>query len=241
MAREKLRRGGVAIILLLPLAVLARSEQDCLPDQLEPVASVICNGRVISVQETKEKKDFQCPEVAPSLHSKEVVMLAKIKVLHVFKGQAPDFIEFRYRTLALSTTQTTVIVDGREHVNLQENGRYRFFLRPADRTGCYVDALEGKYDDNPAVEALAPTEPDASPFLKKGDAIKFAFDHLRAKKPVGKFDVSRADVSCWPEADGGATWLVMVTDDEERSAQVFVHADLTINETITKLNERHGN
>jgi hypothetical protein len=228
---------SVSLLLLFSAVCAARLVRPWLPEELEPKATLICNGTVLSVEETGIKKDFLYPDIAPSWHQVEMVMLAKIKVLHAFKGQAPAIIEFRYRVLAPSP-HTTVVCDGPDHVNLQKDGRYRFFLKPDDLRGGYVSVLEGNYDDNFAVEALTPTEPDDSPYLKKDDAVQFALDRVHSKEPDEKFDLSRIHVACYPEVDGGATWAVMLFDTGDST--VFVCADHTINEKLTKLNERHG-
>jgi hypothetical protein len=155
-----------------------------------------------------------------------MVMLAKIKVLHVFKGRGPAVVEFRYRV----TDQDQPEVDGPEHVNLQKDGRYRFFLKPDDVRGGYIGVLEGNFDDNYAVEGLWPHEPDDSSYLRKEDAIKIALDYFKSKKVETKFDWSHPH--CYPpENTGAATWEILFFNAPKtpsNSIWITVRGDRTV-------------
>ena len=216
---------SVSLLLLFSAVCAARPVNPLFPEELEPKASLICNGTVISVEETGIKKNFSYPNISPSSHE-EIVMLAKIKVLHVFKGQASAVIEFRYRV----TKPKEIEVDGADHVSLQKDGRYRFFLKPDDARGGYVGVLEGNFDDNYAVEGLWPHEPDDNPYLKKEEAIKTALDYLKSKKVEAKFDWSHPH--CYPpENTGAATWAIEVFNapgTPSNSAQIIVRGDRTV-------------
>src|ERR1700735_4152098 len=89
----------IAYILALSLATWvagsgaseARQVLAFLPEEMEPQATLVCNGVVLSVEPTQPRQILHDAVFGP-----EVVMVAKIKILHVFKGEAPPPIEFHY-------------------------------------------------------------------------------------------------------------------------------------------------
>lgn len=226
---------SVSLLFLFTVSCAARPVRPWLPEELEPRADLICNGTVISVEDTGIKMNSSYPNVSPP-SLPEMVVLAKIKVLHVFKGKAPAVIEFRCRVLQPKTE----IGDGPEHVDLGKGLRYRFFLKP-DKTGDgYVGVLDGNIDDNYAVEFLCPNESDDSPYLQKDEAIKLALDYLHAKIPGETFEPSRTRVNCNPEGSGGASWCVMFSntaDARSNYSYVTVRGDHTIDEKYSVMDK----
>jgi len=219
---------GVSLLLLFSAVGAARPVIPFFPEELEPKASLICNGTVISVEETGIKKNFSYPNISPSVNV-EKVMLAKIKVLHVFKGQAPAEIEFRYRV------STQVAIDGADHIELEKGKRYRFFLKPDDVRGGYVGVLEGNFDDNNAVEELWPHEPDDDPWLTKDEAIKIALDYLKSIKVETNFDLNHT--ACYPETTGPATWTIGFFHSPgtpSNSTWITVRGNRTVDENQSK-------
>ena len=179
----------------------ARISQPWTPEELGPKADLICNGTVVSVEDTGIKKDFIYPNITPSTHH-EFVMKANIKVLHVFKGNAPTEIEFTYRISDPSAPE----VNGAMHVELQKGSRYRFFLKPGDGPGQYVGVLDGSFDDNFDVEALWDNEPDDSKYLTNDEAFNIALDYAQSHKLEIK-NQWNSNISCYPESSG-AIWIV---------------------------------
>jgi len=217
---------ALSLGLLFTATCAARPVRDWLPEELEPQASLICNGTVISVEETGIRMNSTYPGVSPS-SMPEMVMLAKIKVFHVFKGDAPKEIEFRYRV----PQPNSEMGDGPEHVWLAKGFRCRFFLKPDKEHKGYVEVLDGTIDDNYAVELLCTGEKDDGSYLRKDDAIKLALDYIRVKRPDETFDLSRASVNPNPEGRGGASWCVTLHNTSDARSQysyVTVRGDRTI-------------
>jgi hypothetical protein len=225
--------GLACLIWLLNLSLSeARFFRPWLPDELEPQATLICNGTVLSTESTNVTKDFIYPNINPSSHH-EIMMLAKIKVLHVFKGDAPEEIALSYR----SNTDEPEI-DGAMHIMLQKGQRYRFFLKAGPAPGQYVGVLDGNFDDNFAVEKLWPNEHDDSPYLRKDDAIKIARDYAASQRIDVKPDCSRIDVFCQPGDVDGASWIVTFLDPIGQShggLGVTVRGDRTVDVKQTRL------
>jgi hypothetical protein len=197
----------------------ARPVQSYLPEQLKPLANLICNGTVLSVEQT-ELKDSMYPYITPpAIH--ERIMRARIKVLHVFKGAAPAEIELRYTTWI----PDKMMGNNPEHINLQKGERYRFFLKPDEAHSGYVGVLDGGADDDFAVELLSPNEPDDSPYLQKDEAIRIALDYARSKRPGETFEPSQANVLPNPNDAGGASWCVTLVNG---SGPVTNHSNVTV-------------
>jgi len=214
---------GISLWLLFSAVGSARPIQCWFPEQLEPKATLICNGTVISVEDTGIKKNLSYPYFSPS-DNEEMVMLAKIKVLRIFKGLAPTEIEFQYRV------STQMVPDGAEHIQLEKGKRYRFFLKPGYKPNHYVGVLEGNFDDNSAIEALSPGESYDNPYLQKKDAVKIAVSFAKSTWHVGeKFDPAVECSYCEPNI-GGTEWIVVVNDlpPQSRSATIMVMGDRKI-------------
>ena len=136
------------------------------------------------------------------------------------------------------------LCDGPEHVESAEGaGATVSFFKPVRRAAAAMSAcLRASTTTTPRSRcSRASPNRDDNPYLKKDDAFKFALDrHAHAKKPMpDEFDVKRGFVECWPEVDDGATWVVLLNDAGSKNTytSIFIHADRTINEKITKLNE----
>jgi hypothetical protein len=182
----------------------ARPVRAYLPEELEPMATLICNGAVLSVEQM-ELKDYSYPGVGPPVIH-EWRMRARIKVLHVFKGDAPAEIELRYTTWI----PDQLMGNNPEHIALQKGERYRFFLKPDGRNAGFVGVLDGAIDDGFAVELLSANDPDDSSYLRKEQAIKIALDYIRSSRPTETFDQSRTRVTPNPDGVGGASWSVLL-------------------------------
>ncbi len=117
------------------------------PEELADKAILICNGLVESIIEGNTEK-------GPGGSWDSIThFTAKIKILHVFKGQAPPEIEIKYHL-------GPNVPNGPIQVSLIKGERFRFYLKNGMSESSFVGVLEGKYDDGFAVEPLAPKEPD---------------------------------------------------------------------------------
>ena len=117
------------------------------PEELAQKATLICNGRVESITEGRTDKG------TGGSWDSITFFTAKIKVLHVFKGEAPSEIEIKYRS-------GPNVPNGPIQVDLIKGERFRFYLKKGMGESSFVGVLEGKYDDGFAVEPLPPKEPD---------------------------------------------------------------------------------
>lgn len=210
------------------------------PEELEPQASLICNGTVLSIEETGIKTHFPYPDTSPPAYL-ENVMRARIEVRHVFKGQVPAVIEFTYRVRAYEheSTDQVEFSGGPMHVALEKGQRYRFFLKPGGLPDQYVGVLNSDTNDIFDVETLWPNEPDDSPYLHKEDAIMIAREYARSKKIELKADWSTARVD-GPIGDekNGATWRVVFSNPQVKShgfLAIVVRGDRTVDPARTRL------
>ena len=219
MSHAQLLGAWVAVSLLgMPLAS-ARPVSSVKPEEMEAQANLICNGVVSSVKQLGGEKDYSYPNISPSLQ-REIVMVARIKTLHVFKGAAPSEIEITYRNSA------DMVPDGAEHIILQKGQRYRFFLKPGNAPRQYVGILNGEFDDNFAVQALCSGEPDDSPYVSEKDAIKIALAYIKAMKPMLSLPSSK-DVHGFFH---GGNWFVSVSFPSGHSAGIRVRDDRTVDQ-----------
>jgi hypothetical protein len=228
-------KASVILLFFWPIVCEARPVRVWLPEELEAKASLVCNGTVIAIAESGIKKDFPYPNVSPPT-SHEIVLWAKIKVLHVFKGQAPAEIELRY--LVLQPTSALMIIDGPMHIDLQKGSRYRFFLKPDVARGEYVGVLDGEMDDNFAVEELSLGEPDDSPYLHKEEAIKVARDFLKSKNLESTVDWVHPVVNCFCENENSGTWSVLLfhlDGPTKGNVLIVIRGDRTVNLEQTRL------
>jgi len=201
----------------------ARIFQPWSPEELEAKADLICNGTVLSVEKTGVEKDFTYPNISPSTHH-EIVMRAKIKVLHVFKGTAPTEIEFTYRV-----SEEVAQINGAMHVNLAKGDRCRFFLKPGDASSHFVGVLDGVFDDNFEVEGLWKNEPDDSAYLTKDEVFKIACDYARAHKLEIKSQWG-SSINCLPEYPA-AVWSITFSSTgqlDRGSLQLIVRGDRAV-------------
>lgn len=152
---------GVSLLIPFSSACSARAVEGWSLKQFESKASLICDGMVESIEETGIKKNFSYCSGAFS--PPEVIMLAKIKMLGLSKGNAPTEIEFRYRAPEPPSTTVSngvfvqvghLIADGPQHVTLEKGKRFRFYLQPDPAHAGYINVLEGHPDDCFAVQAL---------------------------------------------------------------------------------------
>ena len=211
---------GLVLSLIAVNRIEARPVHVLEPEELETQASLICNGTVVSIEEVGVR-DNSYPGV---IH--EMRMRAKVKVLHLFKGTAPDEIELQYTTAAPARVG---MMNAPLHIGLQKGKRYRFFLKAAGLNGEFVGVLDGKIDDDFAVEALSPDEPDTSPYLHQDEAIKLASDDIRSKHPGVSWDSDRTIAHCLSGSFGtywevflfktptsnSVTWRVEVLNDRK--------------------------
>lgn len=145
-------------------------------------AEIICNGIPVKIEKTEEKIEvkFYGGKSTP-----RNVVVATIRVIGKFKGEVPAEIEFRY-TVPLPDDR--LVINGPDHIGLELNTRYRFYLkRPDPASQYYVGVLHGNFDDGPAVEALLADESDTQPPLLKADALAIASKYLVSALPDYQF------------------------------------------------------
>jgi len=223
---------SIVLSIVFSPVCLARQYAPIPPEELEAQATLICNGTVLSVKDTGIKRNFTYSEIGPSSLTERVI-LAKIKVLHVFKGKAPAIITFRYRIAGYANQ----VPEGDEHINLEKGVRYRYFLKPDPTQGGCVGVLEGKLDDGFAVEKLWAHEPNGSPYLTKEVAMMIAYDYLKSTKADSKYGWIDSRVMYFPQA-GGAMWRVFVNRSEvsdDFPVGIFVRNDRTVDTEASKL------
>ncbi len=212
-----------SFILITALAE-AREMRGYGPEEVEAMASLICNGKVVSI-EAVAKKDYFYPEWGK--HT-EYEKDAQIRVLHVFKGSAPEIIQFTYR----ANDPKKRLADGGEHVFLQKGERCRFFLKEKPGGEGFVGVLDGEFDDNFAVELMSPAEKDDTPYLRQTDAVRIGRDFLAKEYPAGSV-VGNGRVNCAPESQGGAVWFVSF----DLMKTVPVHADGSVDRELFSMQQ----
>jgi hypothetical protein len=161
-------------------------------------------------------------------------MSARVKVLHVFKGSAPQEIVLRFRM----PQPNLMLVDSPIHMGLAQGARYRFFLKPAAKKDEFVDVLDGKIDDGFALQSLCEDEADNNPYMSNKEAIRLALDYLHKKEPAISYDPKL--VSAFPEPGGSAVEVMVATSNNSgaRQATVAVFRDRTIDEQGSQLDQR---
>ena len=125
------------------------------PEELASMASVICNGEVLSVKQISPFGEPH-PKMGDAVNV-EVDMVAQVKVLHVSKGKAAKVITYQFR--AMSTAPGNFLVNPPAHAWVAEGRLYRFFLRAPQKSGAYTNVLDGITDDACAVVELRPDGP----------------------------------------------------------------------------------
>ena len=164
---------AMVMVLLSIFPAQARDVRFWLPEELEPKADLIFNGSVVSIRQMKPAGE---PSVPGAKGGDEVMMEARIKMLHVFKGNASSEILFRY-------PQSNRFMPGALlHVSLKSGQRYRFFLNSGKEGEPYLGVLAKDGDDCFEVQKLLPDEPDQSPFLTKKEVIPLVRKFLAGKK-----------------------------------------------------------
>jgi hypothetical protein len=222
----------LAMLLLVPAMGQARPVNEVPPEEMESNAGVVCNGTVLSMEETGIKRDVSFPAVLPVFHLAQVK--AHVKTLHVFKGQVPADFDLFYETLDMAK-YPQMMGDAPERIYLQKGGRYRFFLKPDN--GAYIGVLDGSLDDGFAAEKLWPHESDVAPYLKASEAIKIARDYITAQLP-GDTAEGRVSTLCDPGGGDGATWSVLLhetNDPRSRYCAISVRYDRTVDPANSKL------
>lgn len=221
------------IVLLLPLTSHAR-RIGYVPtaEQLQEQATLVCNGRVISIEPTGPDLTSIYAGGVPQGYP-ETWMSAHVQVLHTFKGTAPTEIIFRYRV----PQPSGFLMNSPIHLRLEEGERYRFFLKPGPSTGEFVCVLDGRIDDGFGVQLLCPDEADDSPILGTSEAVRIALDYLHAKKPRFTYDPSLTSV--WPEPGGMEEEITLVASNNSGAEQatVAIFRDRTVNEKSSQLDE----
>ncbi len=177
---------AMVMVLLSTFPAQARDVRFWLPEELEPKADLICNGSVVSISQMKPAGE---PSVSGAKGRDEVMMEARIKILHVFKGKASSEILFRYPQSDRFMPWALL------HVSLERGQRYRFFLNSGKVGEPYVGVLAKDGDDCFEVQKLLPDEPDQSPFLTKKEVIPLVRKFLADKKGLTLPDDQ--DFSCW--------------------------------------------
>lgn len=181
------------------------------PEVLEANATVICSGKVLSMEEGQK--------VDPSVG--DVMVRAKVKILHVFKGQAPAEMEVRFREYS-----GYLELQGPVEVELRTGQRYRFFLTAESLKHGFIGVRIERND----AALLGPNEPDNNSYLPEKDAIAIAQDYARSKHLEDKVNFAAANALYHPYFPKGAAWGVRFFPNDGTSPEfvVAIHMDRTI-------------
>jgi hypothetical protein len=217
----------IVLALLSAPTAKARPVLEADPAEMKNGAGLVCNGVVLSVEETGLRRDVSYPDISPPVfHFAQ--MKARVKVLHAFKGEPPAEVDLFYEVLDMKKYPQPM-GDGPMRIWLEKGKRYRFFLKPDN--GAYVGLLDGRIDDSFAVQTLWPKEPDDSPGLTASDAIKIARDYLASQIPGDTAPVARANCD-------GSTWIVWLqksNDSRSGYCAIQVRGDGTVDPEYSKL------
>lgn len=184
------------------------------PEEMADQATLICNGVVEAITENSIDKDLVRP------WDSVTHLTAKIKIVHVFKGNAPPEIEIAYRSGPHPP-------NGPYQIHLTEGERYRFFLKNGKSGSSFVSVLDKQYDDGFAVEPLAPKEPDDSPYVSEKEAKALVEQWLKQNHPdfMSSF-LKRGETSF----RGNSTWAFLLSKANEKPLCITVLGDRTIKE-----------
>src|ERR1700677_253650 len=171
-----------ALVLIYALSsclLSARAIRIPTPDELAGDSALICNGLVESISNDEPPKK-QGPITPDDLNGITVHYTVKIKVLHVFKGIAPDEIAVQY-----VRRECAVMLDGPLYLNLNSmpGHRYHFFLKNGPSQSAFFYSLSDAADDLFSVIPMLDSEPDANPYISKADAITLATQYLKENHP----------------------------------------------------------
>lgn len=224
-------KASVGALLLWPIVSEGRQIQPFLPEDMEPLSALLCNGTVLSVETTYPRE-----VINDGIFGPEVVMVAKIKILHVFKGDAPEQIEFQYRVSDLPIPDRYMATLP-THPYLKEGERYRFFLNPGKTPGSYVGVLDAKTDDGYDVEKLCQAEADDSSYLKKDEAIKIARDYLHSKNLDATYDWEHLLISYNCDTAEWYVELPKFTGWSAGGARIAIRGDRTVDAVNTQFSK----
>jgi hypothetical protein len=153
------------------------------PEELYDKATLACTGQVLSITDDITGKPFllrgrnllgRTSDRATVLH-----LTAKIKILHIFKGEAPAEIEIKYLIQQASG-------DWPEYLRLWAGHRYRFFLQKTDEKSnapSYVGVASNGFKDAFAAMLLSPTEASDSSFISKIEALELITKWMETHHP----------------------------------------------------------
>jgi hypothetical protein len=168
---------GILCVLLYTVSLSHVSARIIIPPAPEVLAeqsTLVCNGRVESVSVTGD--------------GFSAIITAKIKVLHVFKGEPLSELEIRY------DNSQEFAQNGGFPISLNQNSRYRFFLKKGSVAPFYVLTYDG-LDKCYSVEALASNEADDAAFINKKElteiAAKWMKDHHPELPPLIEYPASQ--------------------------------------------------
>ena len=213
------------------------------PEELEKGSTLVCNASVESVVDTGK------PATGKWVPEKR--MEAKLKVLHVFKGEAAPEIVVAYRTIDWKRVNE-VVDDGPQEIQLKVGGRYRFFLVPDQAPGVFLDVQWKTPDEFYAVQPLGGTERDDNPCLGSSGASKIAAAYVQAHTPAILHHLPIAWIECLPvlglptppddiPPGIGTQYIVEFNgnpSNPKESAHVVVWGDGLVDEKDSKLVER---
>ncbi len=147
------------LLLMVIAAFPAEARKVIVPtlDELIKLSPIICNGRVVTVEDAHQKGTYDTVPVE--------LWKAKVKILGNFKGKAPDEIEFRFWQFDTHPPGggPAIAVNPPKFAFLNPSSRYRLFLKPSPDQKAYVVSVEGKFDDGYSVQPPADIEPDDNP------------------------------------------------------------------------------
>jgi hypothetical protein len=75
------------------------------------------------------------------------------------------------------------VPNGPIQIGLENDKRYRFFLKGTSKPGIFVGVLDGQYDDGFAVIPLIDTEHDDSAYIPSTEAIQIAQRYMEKNYP----------------------------------------------------------
>jgi hypothetical protein len=149
--------------------------------QLNDKAPIICTGTVAQVTVSDQKGQLQWLSNAP-LPTR--IVIAKIKILHAFRGEVGSEIEIRYPNFDWQKIKGFTGIGFMPYlIDLSVGKRYRFYLRPVANQPWYVSAYPNELEGGVAVQEIATNEKDSDAALLESEAVQIATQYLEQRKP----------------------------------------------------------
>lgn len=143
---------ALAVCCLAMAPTQARLVAQPSTEELAGLADVVCIAEVLTVTPTGRtgRKSLGQHEVPTLEYS------AQLRVLDTEKGAPAQTIEFRFFNVKL---YDGLKMDSPADISLRPGGKYRFYLYRGKDAPYYLNVLEGRYDDMPAVQRIPAARP----------------------------------------------------------------------------------